>query len=161
MKRLFLILLICIVSVNALTIRQYRTMKYIFNRTKAFNLGYTMSAIAMKESDLGKYTLTINKSSVDCSIFMINSKTLSNNKWSQSRVCERLIKDKDFAISVALKRFKYFYDYYRSKGFSRNISWRRAVMSYHSGWNYKAGREYLKDILKNIKVIKKILSKRR
>jgi len=131
----------------------------VYKESSEFNLGLTMGAILIQESDLGKYRLRINKDSIDCGIFQINSKTLANNNWTQSRVCERLFRDDDFSLIVALKRFKYFYNFYRSKGLSRNKSWRRAVMSYHSGWNYKLGKRYLNSILKNMKLVKKLIKR--
>jgi hypothetical protein len=146
-----------VLSLQAMNQEQINNLRYIYSKTKQFDLGLTMSAIAMTESNLGKYTLNINKDSIDCGIFMLNSKTLSNNKWTQSRICERLIKDKDFSISLALERYKYFYNYYRSKGYSRNLAWKKAICSYNAGWNWEAGIKYYKKVVKNIRLIKGII----
>jgi len=145
---------------------QIETIKTTFNKAKEFNLQYTMTAITIVESNAGKYKLNINKdNSLDCGVFMVNTKTLSNNKWKQARLCERLQKDYDFSFSVALERFKYFYNYWISKGYSKSISWKRAICSYNSGFNYKNGLAYYHKIVKTIKELhngyyKKILRPR-
>jgi hypothetical protein len=154
MKYLSSILLL-VLSLQAMNQEQLNNLRYIYNKTKQFNLELTMSAIALTESSAGKYVLNINKGSIDCGIFMLNSSTLSNNKWNQSRICERLIKDKDFSISLALERFKYFYNYYRSKGCSKGLAWKKAICSYNAGWNWEAGIKYYKKIVKNIKLIRR------
>ena len=158
--KLIYTLLFLQVSLYSLTLQQYHLLKEVYNLGSKFNLGLTMSAIVLAESDAGKYKITINHDTVDCGVFMINSKTLSNNHWNQSRICERLILDDKFSFSVAIKRFKYFYNYYRSKGFSKGISWKRAIMSYHAGWNYKQGTKYYKKIVHNIKYISKLIKRR-
>jgi hypothetical protein len=154
----YFILLLVLIKLYSLEPMQIKNLVYIFNKAKPYNLSYTMSAIAMQESDLGRYFITINKDgSMDCSMFMINTKTLSKNQWKQSRLCERLIRDKDFSISIAIERFKYFYNYWFSKGYSEGVSWRYAVMSYHCGFNIRHKRciDYYKKIIKNIKFIRK------
>ena len=149
--------MIALISAFSFSDSQLKVIEEVYVKGRQFDLGLTMAAIVIKESAAGKYRITINRNSVDCGIYMFNSKTLSNNHWSQSRICERLIKDDDFSFSIALKRFKYFYNYYRSKKFSKGLAWKRAIMSYHSGWNYKAGKQYYKDIVKNIKFVNKLI----
>lgn len=153
MKRIFLfnIFFIHLFGFNG------RIFNEIFNKAKPFDLSYTMTAIAKVESNFGVYKININKDgSLDCGVFMINTKTLSNNRWKQARICERLIYDFDFSFSVALERFKYFYNFWRSKGYSKAISWKRAVCSYNAGFNWKRGINYYKKIVKIIKAMKKI-----
>jgi len=137
---------------------QYNVLHKTFEKGRPFNLSYTMSAIALVESDLGKYLLNINADkSLDCGVFMVNTKTLSNNKWEQARICERLQRDYDFSFSVALERFKYFYNYWRDKGYSKGLAWKRAVCSYNSGWNWKKGLPYYKKVVKAIHKIRKFM----
>jgi predicted methyltransferase len=123
------ILTILIVALNlfGLTPKQIETLKYVYNKTKQYNLGYTMSAICLAESNAGVYKLTINKNSIDAGLFMINSQTLSNDRWKAARIVERLIEDRDFSISIAVERFKYFYNYYISKGYNKHLAWKYAI----------------------------------
>jgi len=137
---------------------QLEMLHKTFEKGRPFDLSYTMSAIAIVESQLGKYKMNINTDgSIDCGVFMINTKTLSNNRWKQARICERLIYDYDFSFSVALERFKYFYNYWRSKGYSKAVSWKRAICSYNKGWNWRAGLPYYRKVVKTIKKIKRFM----
>jgi hypothetical protein len=139
--------------------QQKSVMYYVFFKTKKFNLGYTMTAIAWQESKFGKYL--INLSDPSCGIMHIMPKYKVDTKWEQSRMCERLIKDKDFSIATALSIFKFWYNYYRSKGYSKNLSWRKAIISYNAGYNTdsKQGKLYLKQILLKIQALKQYFRK--
>jgi len=137
---------------NNLSKSQYKIFYKTWTKAKQFNLQYTLTAIAWQESDFGKYKL--NLSDPSCGVFHIGVVTLTKNRWKQARLCERLIKDYDFSFSIALGRFKYFYNYWRSKGYSRQISWKRAICSYNAGFNWKNGIIYYKSVVKKIKYIK-------
>ena len=139
----------------ALSQNQLTVLHNIMEKAKPFNLSYTMAAIAWKESSLGKNL--INLSSGDCGVFQVSAKTLSNNKFKQNRICQRLILDFDFSFSVALERYKYFYNYYRSKGLPKGVAWKRAICSYHSGWDWRKGILYYKAIVRNIRSIREII----
>ena len=139
----------------ALSQNQLTVMHNIMEKAKPFNLSYTMAAIAWKESSLGKNL--INLSSGDCGVFQVSAKTLSNNTFKQNRICQRLILDFDFSFSVAFERYKYFYNYYRSKGLPKGVAWKRAICSYHSGWDWRKGILYYKAIVRNIRSIREII----
>ena len=142
---------------NYLSQKQYDMFYKTWKKAQPFNLQYTMTAIVWQESDFGKYLIRLN--SKDCGYFQINVTTLSNNHWKQDRICQRLINDYDFGFSVALERFKYFYNYWRSKGYIKAIAWKRAVCSYNAGFNWKKGLKYYRGIVKRIKYIKKFMMK--
>jgi len=154
MKYIFIFLF---VYLNAWNQQQLDVLYKTFNKAKEFNLQYTMSAIALQESNLG--SVLINVGSHDCGVFQVNVDTLSNNKWKRNKLCTRLIKDYDFSFSIALNRFKYFYNYYISKGYSKNIAWKYAIESYHSGFNRTKGITYYKKIINNIRLIRSFIYK--
>lgn len=160
-KIIFILLIINISYANnikslkfyqSLNVKQKGIMFAVFNKSKEFNLQYTLTSIAWVESHFGKYKINLDDPS--CGIFHIVPKTLSNSHWEQSRICERLIKSFNFSYSIALKRFLYFYNYYRSKGYSKKISWKRAICSYNSGWNWRKGLKYYKKVIKTIKILR-------
>ena len=138
-------------SLFALDASQIALAKKIYAKAKQFNLGYTMTAIAWQESQLGKYN--INLADPSCGVFHITPRYVVKGKWKQSRMCERLIKDFDFSFSVALERFKYFENYWKSKGVSR--VWSHAVGSYNGG--FKPNEKYTEEIRKKIRILKRIL----
>ena len=147
------------VSVSLVTAHMSQDQKLnaynIYHMADKYDLGYTMVAIAMQESSLGRYFININHNSTDCGIFMINTKTIANDKWSQSRICESLIEDNQFSTALAIKRIKYFINYYKSKGYSKNVAWRYAIQIYNAGWSKDRGYKYYKKIVKNIKWLRK------
>jgi len=136
-----------------LTAKQYSVFYKTWSKAKEFDLAYTMTAIAWQESRLGEYPL--NLSDPSCGVFHVMPSTLTENKWKQSRLCERLVADYDFSFSVALQRFKYWYNYWKSKGCSSATAWKRAVCSYNAGYNWKKGLPYYRKIVTIIKQIKK------
>jgi len=140
-------------ELKSLTPKQRYVMHYVFYKTKQFNLGYTMTAIAWQESKFGKYPINIHDPS--CGIFHIMPKYQTDNRWKQSRMCERLIADKDFSIATALSVFKYWYNYWRSKGYSKKLSWKKAIMSYNGG--VKGNKKYYQQIVRKIKALRKVL----
>jgi hypothetical protein len=152
----YILTLLIVLNLYGLTPKQIQTLKYVYNKTKQYNLGLTMASICLIESNAGQYKITINKNSIDAGLFMVNSNTLSNNKWKAARIIERLIEDRDFSIAIALERFKYFYNYYISKGYTKSLAWKYAVASYHSGWNIEKGLKYYHKIVKNIRLLRKL-----
>ncbi len=139
----------------ALTQNQLTVLHKIMIKARPFDLSYTMGAIAWKESSLGKNL--INLSSGDCGVFQVSAKTLSTNQFKQNKICQRLILDFDFSFSVALERYKYFYNYYRSKGLPKGVAWKRAICSYHAGWNWRKGLPYYRAIVKDIRAIRRLM----
>ena len=158
MKKIFLILIL-MSNLFSLSSYQKKILNKTFEKAKAFDLSYTMTAIAWVESSLGKSLIRYN--SRDCGIFQVNIKTLSNEKFKQDILCARLVLDYDFSFSVALERFKYFQNYWISKGYNKNYAWKLAIMSYHCGFNINRNdcKKYYKKIVKAIKLIKKERSK--
>ena len=133
---------------------QKATLIRTFYNGKSFDYGYTMAAIAWQESHFGKYLINLNDPS--CGVFHVMPKYVGNrknSKWTQSRICERLITDYKFSFSSALERLKYFENYWKSKGVKR--VWSHTVSSYNQGFNYRKNSEYLKAIKEKIRFLKK------
>jgi len=128
-------------------------IKQIYIKGKEFNYGYTLVAIAYVESRLGKYMINLQDPS--CGLFHVMPSTLSTNKWKQSRICEALIKDNDFSISVALKRLKYFENYWKNKGYRGTKLWRRTVNSYNSGFGNNP--KYVQKVINAVKKFRYII----
>jgi hypothetical protein len=118
-----------------------------------------MAAIAWQESKFGKWM--INLSDPSCGVFHNLLKSVAKregksvSKFSQARICEQLIEDFDFSFSQSLAELEYWKNYWKSKGYKNNELWRRTVMSYNAGFNYKNGKTYLDNIIKKIRILKK------
>ena len=141
---------------------QIEIMKFIYyNAKKDANLGYTMTAIAFKESQFGRYLINLDDPS--CGVFhkllpmYAIELGLKPNKWNESRLCEKLIESYELAYKVALNDFLKNYNYWKIKGYNNSIAWKRAIMSYNAGINgWKNGYRYYKEIVKIIKALRKL-----
>ncbi len=114
-----------------------------------FNLGYSLCAIAWKESDFGKWK--INLMDPSCGIFHAMPKFMTDNKWNQSRLCERLITDYDFSFSTALQQLKYWENYWRSKHVHR--VWSHTICSYNTGYRFNPESSYLQSIKLRVRAL--------
>ena len=141
---------------------QKRIMYKTFKKAKQFGLQYTLTAIAWQESQFGKYRINLKDGKYGSfGIFhnLLESVCDRHNcdtYWSKSRLAERLILDYDFSFSEALAEFKYWFNYWKSKGFSDTVAWKRAVCSYNAGSNWNNGLRYYRNIVKKIRFLHKL-----
>ena len=149
MKWIINLLFISLVQSSQLT-------QYIYKKGNVYNLGYTLVAIATLESQLGKYPINLEDPS--CGLYhnllpsVANRLHITPNKWNQSRLCERLIKDKEFATDMALQELLYWRAYWKSRGLKGNLLWVYTVGSYNGG--NKPNMKYVRKISKIIKRLK-------
>ena len=157
--RSLLIILALSMSLMAWSSSQLEVQKYVFNSGKAVNYEYTLTAIAEIESQYGKYM--VNLADPSCGILHIMPKSLikrtelNDNSWNHSRLCERLIIDKEFSISAAILELKYWENYWTSKGVQR--IWSHTVASYNGGFKADPNGAYIKKVRKVIRNLKKTL----
>jgi len=162
---IFLALSLSTTSLNATSLRnlsyqQKEVLQYVYIRAKEFNLELTMTAIAWQESQFGEYELDLGDPS--CGIFHVMPALLAvkvglnNNNWNRSRLCEKLIQDKDFSFSAALLELKYWQNYWKSQHVTR--VWSHMVASYNGGYNIDIKTNmYLKHIIHKIRLLKAYL----
>lgn len=164
MRSLFVVLLISL-SLHAeslsnqlkhLNIRQQIILTEAYDYGEPSGYGYTMAAIAWQESFFGKFTL--NLSDPSCGImhimpkYLVKKIDLIDTPWNQSRLCERLIADRDFSYAAALLTLKYWENYWTLKGSPR--IWSHTVASYNAGFSYSNGKSYKNAIYRKIKALK-------
>lgn len=130
------------------------------------DLGYTLAAIAWKESKFGLWIINLadgKHGSFGVYHILLESAMFRNgvsdsSSWYKSRLAEKLMIDLNFAANEALSELLYW-----KKKWSRlDRVWSRTVASYNRGnasINSNSGREYAKDILLRTKVIKKYFEK--
>jgi len=130
------------------------------------NLGYTLTAIAWKESMFGLYRMNITdgyaKSKYKGSfgvhhILLSTAVNMAGIKtaWSASRLAERLYTDDKLNATAALEILVYWRTRWSNN--NSNMVWSRTVASYNAGTrgiNTKAGVAYRDDILLRVKALK-------
>lgn len=114
------------------------------------DLGYTMMAIAWKESTAGKYRVNLN--SMDFGVMQNSLKTASTRTgtkgyYKKMELVEALIKDDKLSMNLALEELLYWR--------KQVDGWRNMVMAYNVGWAYGGNKSYLKDIVTNVKRFQK------
>jgi len=118
-------------------------------------LSYSLMAIAIKESSLGKFL--VNVDSRDYGLYQANIKTVirrhkaKNTSWNRNRYAMKLISDFEFATKNAIAELMYWRKVH-------NNDWRRVWSSYNGGWRYdsKRARKYSRDIASIIRQLKKV-----
>ena len=142
-------------NAKQLTNEEIQMLKEIKAQGKKYGLSYTLMAIAIKESSLGKYL--VNVDSRDYGLYQANIKTVikrhnaKNTSWNRNKYAMRLISDFKFATKNAIEELVYWKKIH-------NNDWKKVWSSYNGGWKYnsKRARLYSQDIAKIIQKLKKV-----
>ena len=133
-----------------LTDSQKSVLYYSYSYGVKEDLGLSMVAIAMAESDLGRFNLNLVDPSASPYHVTVD-KAVDKLGWSHTpfnynRAAQKLIDDIEFAASIALETLVWWRDYH-------NGDWRKTVGSYNGG--FKGNPKYVKKIVANIHTIRK------
>jgi hypothetical protein len=136
-----------------LTKKDILILKKIKTLTDDNMMKYSLMAIAIKESSLGKYI--INSKSEDYGLFQANIKTVlsrqkvKDNSFNRSIYAQKLITDVGFATANAIIELKYWRKVHKD-------NWFKTWSSYNTGWNYnsKTGIKYATKVFDIIKKLK-------
>ena len=142
-------------DINNLTPQEIKTLKEIKAHGKENGLSYSLMAIAIKESGLGKYL--VNVDTKDYGIYQANIKTVINREnaqdtsWNRNVLAMKLITDFRFATKNAIDELTFWQKVH-------NNDWTKVWSSYNGGWKYNsdAARQYSKDIASIIRELKKV-----
>ena len=142
-------------DINNLTPQEIKTLKEIKAHGKENGLSYSLMAIAIKESGLGKYL--VNVDTKDYGLYQANIKTVINREnapdtsWNRNVFAMKLISDFQFATKNAIDELTYWQKVH-------NNDWSKVWSSYNGGWKYNsdAARQYSKDIATIIRELKKV-----
>lgn len=115
---------------------QQQILTKAYHYGKPYNLGFTMSAIALAESNAGYWRL--NYRSNDFGIMQISIVTASNhlgvtNHFRQMELAERLVYDDELGFYLALQVLEHF----RGNRVVTNQVWREMIMSYNEGYTWR------------------------
>ncbi|MCT7910033.1 transglycosylase SLT domain-containing protein [Arcobacter lacus] len=143
------------IDIQNLTSQQLETLKKIKEKGEEHDLGYTLMAIAIKESKLGQYM--INDKTHDFGLYQANIKTvlsrhnITDTAWNRDVLASKLITDFQFATKNAIAELTYWQKIHKN-------DWTKVWGSYNAGFKYnsKEARDYSQDIAAIIKELKKI-----
>ncbi len=140
---------------NKLSKDDINLLKTIKLKGQEHGFSYSLMAIAIKESSLGKYIINVN--SKDFGLYqahiksVISRQKLKDTSWNRNKLAMKLISDFDFATQNAIEELKFWQEQHKG-------NWRRVWASYNGGWKYnsKRARKYSNDIARIIRELKKI-----
>lgn len=157
MKKLFIALLLFshILFGNSLKLNSEDLL--ILKKIKSLSddemMQYSLMAIAIKESNVGKYQ--INSKTQDYGLFQANIKTVISRQKVKDTLenrkyfAKKLINDVGFATANAIIELEYWRKVH-------NNHWVKTWASYNTGWNYKSDTalRYANSIFEIIKKLK-------
>lgn len=143
---------------------QIQTIHYAYHYGKKYNLGFTMAAIAWKESCAGLYRINFDDPSAGIyhahlpGVIKRHYKA-KNTAFRRNVVAEKLIRDPEFASKIALEELLYWKKIHKD-------NWKNIIKSYNKGfsWQKSKGRNqlaenYYEDISKRVKILEDYFSK--
>ena len=157
MKRIILVLLtlstFAFANSLGLSPKDIVILKKIKSLTNEKMMKYTLMALAIKESSVGKNQ--INLVTNDFGFFQGNIKTvvrrqnIQDNEMVRKYLADKLLNDAGFAMANAISEVNYWRKVH-------NENWPRIWASYNTGWSYnsKTGLAYSSDVFDIIKKLK-------
>lgn len=132
-----------------LTPEQEGVLHFSYSYGEPHDYGYTMAAIAMEESNLGKWRLNLQDPSASAWGVTID-KAVTKLGWDHTpfnynRAAQKLVDDIYFGAALALETILWWDK-------TREGNWRRVVESYNAG--YGSNPEYVRRIIGHIDTIK-------
>jgi hypothetical protein len=128
-------------------------LKKIKTLTNDKMMKYTLMALAIKESSIGKNQ--VNLVTNDYGVFQGNIKSVirrqsvQDNSATRKFLSEKLLNDAGFAMANAIEEINYWRKVH-------NENWVKVWASYNTGWSYntKTGLAYSSDVFDIIKKLK-------
>jgi ribosomal protein S15P/S13E len=142
-------------DIKNLTAQDIKTLKEIKEHGKDSGLSYSLMAIAIKESAVGKYL--VNVDTKDYGMYQANIKTVisrenvQDTSWNRNLIAMKLITDFQFATKNAVDELSYWQKVH-------NNNWTKVWGSYNGGWRYNSdsAKQYSKDIALIIRELRKV-----
>ena len=118
-----------------------------------YDLGYSLAAIAWKESQAGKYLINISDPSFGVHHILITSAMkrsgMKDTSFNRNRMASKLL-EHNVSAKFAIQELIFWKNKYGE-------DWIKVWSSYNAGYNWKNGLQYSHDILLKIKSIRKCL----
>jgi len=145
---------------------QTTTLLYTYSKSAESGYGFTLAAIALNESYLGKDKFNIHDGMqykyvgsygpYHALLNTVMKRHGYKSYYTANKIIDKLVHDREYARNEAMTELLYWKSYWEHKGVNR--IWSHTVGSYNAGFrsiDSKYGREYRDRILVRIKAIKK------
>ena len=137
-------------------------IRSIYKSAEPYDLGYSLVAIAWKESNLGEWMINITDGKhgsfglyhIRLDYALVRNKITSS--WDKSRYAEKLLYDFNVSTAEAISLLIYWYNYHKSSP----DRWKRTYGSYNGGFKVsKQSKAYADDIGYRIQALRIYIKK--
>lgn len=136
-----------------MSVEQQVTLARSYQYGEPYDLGYTLSAIAWKESLAGKYKINYSDPSFGVYhnvIHQVARREGVTGNFEKNRLAQRLVEDDEYAASQAIAELQSWLKYHKGDLY-------KAWASYNAGTAYEYGLDYAADVKKKIRVLKRCI----
>ena len=122
---------------------QIEVMQKSYQLGQEHDLGYTLAAIALKESSAGKYR--INAISSDFGVYQGNVETICKQAavWHNSFMCnieiQRVVDDIEKAAEHAIETLSYWQNYHKKRT-DNYLVYQMTIRAYNAGFNFNGSQ---------------------
>ena len=148
-------------TINQLSMIQKHNLSKSYSYGQPYELGYTLAAIALVESQAGKWRLNIKTG--DVGLYQINYITAQNTlkiegHYNQLAIHELLVYDDVLGAEIAIATLHHF----RRNRVMTSAVWAEMIMSYNTGSQWrrdkamkKRAEVYLQKVSESVKILKR------
>lgn len=161
-KFLISLILFSIVCGNDLPQSNYHTEIHALIKKLAipFDLYKSVYAIAVVESEFGRYNINLKDPS--CGITHININTymkrhnLEDTVFNRNKACQDLINSPALSVANTIEELLYWQEQHCKNNKCTQAQWLKVWASYNAGWNYdgKQGQTYARKIQELVRKVK-------
>lgn len=147
-------------KVRQLSMVQKHNLSKSYSYGQPYELGYTLAAIALVESQAGKWRLNIKTG--DVGLYQINYITAQNTLgvdryYDQLALHERLVYDDVLGAEIAIATLEHF----RANRVMTSVVWQEMIKSYNTGSQWKRNKQmgkraekYLTKVSTSVRLLK-------
>lgn len=145
---------------------QLKIMVFSYKMGVEFDLGYSLAAIAWKESNFGLYLMNLADGKLGSFgvYHILLEYAIARNKiksnWDISRYAERLVFDNELCANEAISELLFWKKYHKKHA---NV-WRRMFASYNAGTfgiDTEKGRIYAEDAVNRVRALERFFKKKK
>lgn len=147
-------------QLERLDTKQLKIMIFSYQMGKEHDLGYSLAAIAWKESNFGKFLINLQDGEMGSYgvYHILLQYAVARNKiksdWDISRYAEQLVFDNELCANEAISELLFWLKYHKR----HNNKWRRMFASYNAGTygiDTAKGKLYADDAVHRVRALEK------
>lgn len=138
-------------TAQGLSAKQQYTLIKSFEYGRAYDLSYSLAAIAWKESSAGEFPINVNDPSYGVHGILITNALvyagLKDTSFNRNKMAIQLVRDETLSAKFAVINLRFWQKVHGN-------DWRKIIASYNAGYNTGAGSKYAADIARKVRIIR-------